>query len=109
MKNTKIFLSLICAFMMVVFSSNAFAAKKNSTAGVKEGKAVQQVVSKKIDINSASKNQLEQLPGIGPKIAERISTYRKDNGPFKTIDDLLKVKGIGPKMLEKMRPLISLS
>lgn len=58
-----------------------------------------------IDINRATSAQLESLPGIGPKLAERIVAGR----PYRTIDDLGKVSGIGPKTLERLRPLIRLA
>lgn len=60
-----------------------------------------------VNINKASKDLLMQLPGIGEQYAERIIIYRDDHGPFRTIDDLLNVKGIGKKTLEKIGPYIS--
>jgi competence ComEA-like helix-hairpin-helix protein len=56
-----------------------------------------------IDINSASSAQLQEVPGIGPATADKILQMRKSYGPFKSVDDLLSVRGIGPKRLEKMR------
>jgi len=62
---------------------------------------------KSININTANKTDLLVLPKIGPVTAERIIHYRDDYGPFKSIDDLLNIKGIGPKTLAKMKPLIT--
>jgi competence ComEA-like helix-hairpin-helix protein len=56
-----------------------------------------------IDINSASSAQLQEVPGIGPATADKILQMRKSYGAFKSVDDLLSVRGIGPKRLEKMR------
>ena len=56
-----------------------------------------------IDINSASSAQLQEVPGIGPATAGKILQMRKSYGAFKSVDDLLSVRGIGPKRLEKMR------
>ena len=53
----------------------------------------------KININSATVEELTQLQKVGPKTAERIVAYRDANGPFKTVDDLKNVKGIGDKVL----------
>jgi competence protein ComEA len=56
-----------------------------------------------IDINTATAAQLETVSGIGPKKAEAIVEYRKKNGPFKSVDDLDKVKGLGKASIDKMR------
>lgn len=60
-----------------------------------------------VNINTASKDELIALPGIGPAKAQAIVDYRKANGPFKSVDDLRNVKGIGAKRLEKLRNDIS--
>jgi competence protein ComEA len=59
-----------------------------------------------IDPNLSSQKDLETLPGIGPVLAQRIIDYRRAHGPYKKIDDLRKVSGIGPKKLEKLRPYV---
>jgi len=56
-----------------------------------------------IDLNTATSEQLQQVPGIGPSTADKILQMRKSYGAFKSVDDLLAVRGIGPKRLEKMR------
>lgn len=61
-----------------------------------------------INLNSATKTELEALPGIGPTKAQAILDYRTSNGPFIRVDDLIKVKGIGPKTLEKIKPQLTL-
>ena len=60
----------------------------------------------RIDLNRATQAELELLPGIGPSLAQRILDYRAEHGAFKRIEDLDEVKGIGPKTLEKLRPLV---
>src|SRR5260221_11582991 len=60
-----------------------------------------------VNINTATKDELIALSGIGPAKAQAILDYRKANGPFKSVDDLKNVKGIGAKRLEKLRAEIS--
>ncbi len=57
-----------------------------------------------IDLNSAGAADLDALPGIGPALAQRIVDYRQKNGPFKQIDDIINVSGIGPKLLDRLKP-----
>jgi len=63
----------------------------------------------KIDINRAESWLLEALPGIGEVTAQAIVDYRNENGPFRRIEDLLKVKGIGEGTLDKIRDFITVS
>jgi len=60
-----------------------------------------------LDLNRASASDLQNLPGIGPAKADAIVEHREKYGPFRSVDDLLNVKGIGPKLLERMRPLVT--
>jgi competence ComEA-like helix-hairpin-helix protein len=60
-----------------------------------------------ININSASAVELEEVPGIGPATAKKILDTRKSYGAFKSVDDLLAIKGIGPKRLDKMRKYLT--
>ncbi len=59
-----------------------------------------------IDLNTASARDLMTLPRIGPAMAGRILEHRTANGPFRYVDDLLLVRGIGEKTLERLRPLV---
>jgi competence ComEA-like helix-hairpin-helix protein len=56
-----------------------------------------------ININTANSAELQQVPGIGPATAEKILKMRKAHGPFKSVEELRAIKGIGPKRLAKMR------
>ena len=60
-----------------------------------------------ININTAGASELQQVPGIGPSTAQKILDTRKSYGAFKSVDDLLAIKGIGPKKLEKMRKYLT--
>lgn len=62
----------------------------------------------KVNINTATAQELTALPGIGPAKAEAIIQYREANGPFKAVDELNKVKGIGDKILEKIKDEITI-
>lgn len=59
-----------------------------------------------VNINSASASQLQQLPGIGPALAQRIIQYRDQNGSFAAVEDLKKVKGIGDVKFNKIKDLV---
>lgn len=61
-----------------------------------------------ISINTASLTELMEIPGIGEKKAQAIIQYRTSHGLFKAVEDLTMIKGIGDKMLEKMKPYIGL-
>jgi len=62
---------------------------------------------KPININTANFDELQQVPGIGPATAEKILQMRKSYGAFKSVDDLLAIKGLGKKRLEKMRKYLT--
>jgi competence ComEA-like helix-hairpin-helix protein len=58
-----------------------------------------------VDVNTATVAQLDLLPGIGPKRAQAIIDERTEGGPFRSLDDLERVHGIGPRTVEKLRAL----
>ena len=60
-----------------------------------------------LNVNTATAAELEALPGIGPTLAARIVEDRETNGPFTNVDDLKRVKGIGDKLLERIRPYVT--
>jgi len=60
-----------------------------------------------VNLNTASSEELQQVPGIGPATAEKILQARKSYGSFKSVDDLQVIKGIGPKKLERMRKYLT--
>ncbi len=82
------------------------AAPLSSHAVVQEsrtGTAVQTV-----NINTATAAQLEALPGIGPSMAQRIVSHREKNGPFKKLEDLMVIQGIGEKSFLKLRQYLTI-
>jgi competence protein ComEA len=63
--------------------------------------------SQLVNVNTATLDQLESLPGIGPALGQRILDYRQQHGPFASVDDLVNVSGIGAKRLEDLRPVVT--
>ncbi|MFH1263370.1 MAG: helix-hairpin-helix domain-containing protein [Pseudomonadota bacterium] len=62
--------------------------------------------NEKIDLNRATERELLALPGVGPKLAGEIIKNRTKKGPFPTVESLTRVRGIGPKKLQKIRSLV---
>jgi len=60
-----------------------------------------------VNINTASAEQLQLLPRVGPTVAERIISFREANGAFKKLEELVAVKGIGESSLERLRPFVA--
>jgi competence ComEA-like helix-hairpin-helix protein len=60
-----------------------------------------------VNLNTASSEELQLGPGIGPATADKILKMRRSYGPFKSVDDLLAIRGLGPKRLEKMRKFLT--
>ena len=86
-----------------VVATKKVAAKKSENT-TKAAKAEVGIVA----LNKATAKELESLPGIGPAIAERIVTYRTEQGKFSELSELMKVKGIGEKKLAQLRPHLTL-
>jgi competence protein ComEA len=62
-----------------------------------------------LDLNVANVKELQQVPGIGPKTAQAIVDFRHKSGPFRRVEDLLAIKGISQRKLDKMRPYLKVS
>jgi comEA protein len=95
----KTFITLFVVLsVVVVFASGAYAAEKTDAKGSE----------KLININTAGVSELVKLPRVGEKIAQRIIDYREKNGKFKTLEDLMKVKGIGEKTFKGFEGMITI-
>ena len=97
MRQVKLHVRISLSILVFCF---AFAAISNAT---------KKPPLKPININTANFEELQQVPGIGPATAEKILQMRKSYGTFKSVDDLLSIKGIGKKRLEKMRKYLTVS
>ena len=90
----------ICAIVLTAPTLLAAHGGQSTQAAVASSKPA-------INLNTATVDQLETLPGIGQKTAERIIEYRTKSGGFKRIEDLMNVKGIGEKSFLKLKPLVA--
>lgn len=81
------------------------AVRRAPSSAGRSARQEEQLVGK-ININTATAEQLESLPGIGPVTARAIIEYRKQNGGFRSVEELLEVRGIGEKRLEQIRPFV---
>ena len=75
----------------------------------KNSESKETIRNKKVNINKASQEELDSLPGIGPSTADKILEYRKQNGNFKSIEDIKEVSGIGESKFEKIRNMITVN
>lgn len=98
-------LTRICLlFTLLLGSISYYAVAEPAKSKMKQS----QMQMTKINLNTASVDQLITLPGVGKKKAEAIIEYRSKNGKFKTLDDLINVKGVGNKMLSKFKTQLTL-
>ena len=101
----RMFVSLLAVLVLATAPSAANAAQQKS--GPRSG--AKAPVAGVVNINSASAAELEALPGIGAKTAARIIEYRQKNGPFKKIEELMNVRGVGEKNFLKLKGQIVVS
>jgi competence protein ComEA len=97
----------VITILAVVLYLGSLAVMAQTPAAPK-GKAAKAAQSAPVNINQATPEQLTLLPGIGQVMAKRIVEFRQKNGPFKKVEDLLAVRGIGEKSLARMRSFIVL-
>ena len=95
------FLSALTLSLAMLGSPVLVAAQDDKTAATKAVSAV--------NLNTATVDQLETLPGIGRRTAERILEHRQKSGGFKKIEELMNVRGIGEKSFLKLKPMISVA
>ena len=91
-------LALICMSTLVAAAQSAAPSQSKTPARAPRAASTQVV-----NINTASASEFEALPGIGPKMAARIVEYRQKNGPFKKVEELMNVRGLGEKNFLKLK------
>ena len=87
-------------------SESGIPLAKTDSGATSSNASIDYLKANPIDLNKATQAQLEVLPGVGPKMGERIIAYRTENGGFKSVDELDEVKGIGEKRMETLKPLV---
>jgi competence protein ComEA len=97
--------ALIVTVALTTTVTPALAQAMGQTPPPKEQAPTQSL----LNLNTATKADLEKLPGIGPSTAQRILDYRQKNGPFKKVEDLMNIQGIGEKSFLKLRTLITVA
>ena len=95
---------IMAAIAAIALSATALSAQTKTPAPKPAATAAAPV-----NLNTATAEQLATIPGVGPKMAERIIDYRQKNGGFKKIEDLMNVSGVGEKSFLKMKPLITVT
>lgn len=98
--------ALLMILAVVALAAAGTAAEQKSPAKAPAAKAT---ATTPVNLNTATQAQLETLPGVGAKAAQRILEYRQKNGSFKKIEDLMNVKGIGEKAFLKLKPLLTVA
>ena len=95
---------VVLSCLLCAFSSAPAAAQSKAPAA-----AAKPASTAIVNLNTASAGDLEGLPGIGAKTAARIVEYRQKNGPFKKIEELMNVRGVGEKNFLKLKPQLTIA
>jgi competence protein ComEA len=96
-------LGTACLVVLMLATAGSAHASTEATETTAKGE------SPPVDINTAGEEELTSIPGIGKTMAQRILEWRQQHGPFRRVEDLMKVKGIGEKSLERIRPHVTIS
>ena len=110
MKNLKIFTRLIYSSLIAASTLLPLQAEPLLTdMQSKKASKMESVKFEKLDLNTATMKQLTSIKGLGTKKVASILKYREKIGAFTSVDDLLKVKGIGEKLLSKVKPYLTVN
>ena len=100
---------ILMAAILGIAVSAAAASAQNKATTPKTAATVTATATAPVNLNTATVEQLATIPGVGPKMAERIIDYRQKNGGFRKVEDLMNVSGVGEKSFLKMKPLITVT
>jgi competence protein ComEA helix-hairpin-helix repeat region len=100
---------ILMAAIFGIAVSAAAASAQNKATTPKAAATATATATAPVNLNTATAEQLATIPGVGPKMAERIIDYRQKNGGFKKVEDLMNVSGVGEKSFLKMKPLITVT
>lgn len=99
MKRYLLMMALLVAVSMTGLSPGLALAAGSPAAGV---------MIEIVNLNQATAEELQALPGVGPALSERIILYRTEHGPFKSVDQLTEVKGVGQTKLAKFKDQLTI-
>jgi comEA protein len=100
---------ILMAAIVGIAVSAAAASAQNKATTPRAAATVTATATAPVNLNTATAEQLATIPGVGPRMAERIIDYRQKNGGFKKLEDLMNVSGVGEKSFLKMKPLITVT
>jgi competence protein ComEA len=100
-------LELINLAALVADGEQVVVPRRGAAGGVAAGAGGTPASTGPVHLNSATLDQLDALPGVGPVTAQKIVTYRTEHGGFGSVDELDAVPGIGPARLADLRPLVA--
>jgi competence protein ComEA len=100
---------ILMAAIVGIAVSAAAASAQNKATTPRAAATVTATATAPVNLNTATAEQLATIPGVGPRMAERIIDYRQKNGGFKKVEDLMNVSGVGEKSFLKMKPLITVT
>ena len=106
MRNLCIALMFSLTLCLAAAPVDSYAKASDPTSTVEKTSKAAKAALQAVNVNTADKEMLTQIPGVGPVTADAIINYREAKGKFTSADDLMNVKGIGEKTLQKMKPFL---
>ena len=99
--------AILLTFFILLTYMPVSAVDQVTSSGGKQG-SMEMLANQKVNINTADTARLTTLKGVGPQLAQRITEFRKENGPFQKAEDIMQVKGVGTKVFDQNKDRIVL-